>query len=76
MNRYSYEKIITEEDWGLLEIKPLQKPKPFLVKIADDDDIKQRKNIIMPHVPEEPKTKLMGRNMNNNRSVLVGFGRL
>jgi len=79
MSDYNYVKIISDDDWGLLEITPQNKPrKPLITKIEEEKIPK--KNLITFCNSEEikqmeelnkPKTRLIGRQ--TNRNILVGF---
>ena len=64
---YSYSKIISDDDWGLLEIVPNKvEPKilPDIIKICEED-----KEIINSKSP-----KLVDANSNIRKNVLKGFG--
>lgn len=62
---YNYSKIISDDDWGLLEIIPNKieyKNPTDIIKICEEDDIK----------PKSPK--LIDTNSQIRKNVLKGFG--
>lgn len=63
---YSYSKIISEDDWGLLEIIP-NKPEPK--KNIDIIKIYEEEENIKPKTP-----KLRDTNSHIRKNVLKGFG--
>lgn len=63
---YSYSKIISDDDWGLLEIIPNKSEnKPDIIKIYEEENKEDVK----------PKTlKLCDANSHIRKNVLKGFG--
>ena len=63
---YSYSKIISDDDWGLLKIIPNKLENKDIIKICDDEEEKED---IKPKTP-----KLSDANSNIRKNVLKGFG--